>query len=152
MQKWIRSVSATAALSMALAAGFAAAPAGAVSAASVGAETAVQQRFNGQPGRLRDMHYGHGMSALSKITGKTESELAAQYPQQTSWQIAYRLGKLDELKKEVLARHKGMLDHMVADKKITAQESAKIFADFQKRVNAIDGKNVVILGHGHMHR
>lgn len=154
MQKWIRAACAASVLSMSLTAGFAAAPIGIASAASIGT-TAAQtspQKFNGHPGRLRDMHCGHGMSALSKVTGKTESELAAQFPQQTAWQIAYKLGKLDALKKEVLAQHKEMLDRMEADKKITAQEAANRLADFQKRVGAIDGKNTVILGHGHMPR
>jgi hypothetical protein len=86
------------------------------------------------------------MKQLSQITGISVNDLIAKYPQKTSWQIAYQLGKLDVLKSAVLADHKKMLDQLVKDGKITSADSTKIYADLQNRINAIDGKNTVILG------
>lgn len=104
------------------------------------------EKFKGSHALLLKLRFGHSMNALSRITGKAESELIRQYPQKTSWQIAFELGKLDQLKKAVLEEHKQGLDKAVADKKITEEESKKIYADLQKRIALIDGKNIVILG------
>lgn len=89
---------------------------------------------------------GGSMQQLSKLTGKSVEELTAKYPQQTAWQIAYKLGKLDALKKAVLTEHKTMLEKMTKDGMITADDQTKMLADLQKRLAAIDGKNIVILG------
>lgn len=91
-------------------------------------------------------HFGHAKSILAEITGKSVEELDKQYPQQTAWQIAKSMGKLSELKTAYLAKHKVFIDKLVADKKISAQDGAKMYADLQKRVNAIDGINIVIPG------
>lgn len=87
-----------------------------------------------------------GMKQLSELTGISVDDLRSKYPQKTSWQIALQLGKLDALKSAVLANHKKMLDQLVKDGKLTTDESKKMYADLQKRVSAIDGKNTVILG------
>ena len=92
------------------------------------------------------MHGGHTMMLLSEITGKSVAQITSQYPQQTAWQIAKTMGKLDDLKKAYLARAKVMIDSLVDNKKISADDGAKMYADIQKRVSAIDGVNVVIPG------
>lgn len=86
------------------------------------------------------------MTILASLTGKDVETLTSQYPQKTAWQIAKQMGKLDELKKEFLAKHKSLLDKLAADGKITADDSAKMYADMEKRVAAIDGVNTVVLG------
>ncbi|MDR3644017.1 MAG: hypothetical protein P4M02_02950, partial [Clostridia bacterium] len=97
-----------------------------------------------------DCHSGHhgagGMNQLAKLTGMSIKDLTAKYPQQTSWQIALKLGKLSALKSAVLAEQKAMFDKMASDGMITADDSKKMYADLEKRVAAIDGKNTVILG------
>ncbi len=91
-------------------------------------------------------HGGHTMMLLSEITGKSVAQITSQYPQQTPWQIAKTMGKLDNLKKAYLARNKVMIDSLIEDKKISADDGAKMYADLQKRVSAIDGVNIVIPG------
>lgn len=97
--------------------------------------------------KCKCMKGSHGsMKQLSQITGISIEDLHKKYPQKTSWQIALQLGKLDALKSAVLAEHKKMLDTLVKNGKITSADSTKMYADLQKRINAIDGKNTVILG------
>lgn len=91
-------------------------------------------------------HFGHAKSILAEITGKSVEELDRQYPQKTAWQMAKSMGKLDQLKTAFLAKHKIFIDKLVTDKKISAEDGAKMYADLQKRVNLIDGVNVVIPG------
>jgi hypothetical protein len=103
--------------------------------------------YNKDGAKCRGMKAGHGgMKQLSELTGISIDDLRAKYPQKTSWQISLQLGKLDALKSAVLADHKKMLNQLVKDSKITSDDSAKIYADLQKRIIAIDGKNTVILG------
>lgn len=92
------------------------------------------------------MHGGHSMELLAEITGKSVTELNSQYPQKTAWQAAKAMGKLDDLKKAYLARNKVMIDSLVDSKRISADDGAKMYADLQKRVAAIDGVNIVIPG------
>ena len=54
--------------------------------------------------------------------------------------------ELDDLKKAYLSRERVKIDRFVDDKVISAQDGAKMFADIQKRVTAIDGVNTVITG------
>jgi hypothetical protein len=97
--------------------------------------------------KCKGLRAGHnGMKQLSQLTGISIDDLHTKYPQKTSWQIALQLGKLDSLKSAVLADHKKMLEQLVKDGIITSVDSTKMFADLQKRVIAIDGKNTVILG------
>lgn len=91
-------------------------------------------------------HFGHAKSILADITGKSVQELDKQYPQKTAWQIAKSMGKLDQLKTAYIAKHKAFIDKLVADKKITADDGTKMYTDLQKRVDAIDGVNIVIPG------
>jgi hypothetical protein len=123
-----------------------------VSAASTGSANTTTQ--NNTTSSKQECHHGAkgmragfgGMKQLSQITGISADDLHTKYPQKTSWQIAFTLGKLDALKIAVLANHKKMLDQFVKDGKLTSDDSAKMYADLQKRVSAIDGKNTVILG------
>jgi hypothetical protein len=121
-----------------------------VSAATAGTApngTVSAPQGNAPQDKCKGMRGTHsGMQQLSQITGISVEDLHTKYPQKTSWQIAFQLGKLDALKSAVLADHKTMLDKWVTDGKITGEESTKMYADLQKRVNAIDGKNTVILG------
>jgi hypothetical protein len=96
--------------------------------------------------KCNHMHGGHTMGLLSEITGKSVSQITSQYPQQTAWQIAKSMGKLDNLKKAYLARAKVKIDSLIDNKKISANDGAKMYADLQKRVSAIDGVNIVIPG------
>jgi hypothetical protein len=114
-------------------------------AASVTADT-TQSVVSAHHSKCHHMHGGHTMALLSEITGKSVSQITSQYPQQTAWQIAKSMGKLDDLKKAYLARAKVMIDRLVDDKKISADDGAKMYADLQKRVSAIDGINIVIPG------
>lgn len=91
-------------------------------------------------------HFGHTKSILAEITGKSVDELERLYPQKTAWQMAKSMGKLENLKTAYLAKHKIFIDKLVADKRISTEDGAKMYADLQKRVNAIDGANVVIPG------
>jgi hypothetical protein len=92
------------------------------------------------------MGHSHAMELLAEITGKSVADLRSQYPQKTAWQAAKSMGKLDDLKKAYLARTKVYIDNLVAEKKITADDGAKMYADVQKRIAAIDGVNIVIPG------
>lgn len=105
------------------------------------------KQHNNDGAKCRGMKGGYGgMKQLSELTGISVGDLHAKYPQKTSWQIASQLGKLDALKIAVLANLKKMFEQLVKDGKITNDDSAKMYADLQKRVSAIDGKNTVILG------
>lgn len=86
------------------------------------------------------------LCTLSKITGMSVEDLVKKYPQQTAWQIAYKLGKLDELKKAFLAEKKIAFDDMAGRGIITKEDSRKMYEDLEKRLAAVDGKNTVILG------
>ena len=131
-----------AALALVTALSVPAAAASASSASSVPQSgTSSSDRCHHRPGG----EYG-AMNILASLTGKDVKTLASQYPQKTAWQIAKKVGKLDDLKKEFLAKHKSLLDKLAADGKITADDSAKMYADLQKRVAAIDGVNTVVLG------
>lgn len=120
-----------------------------VPAAAASASSASSVPQSGTSSSARCHHHGGGsgaMTILASLTGKDVETLTSQYPQKTAWQIAKQMGKLDELKKEFLAKHKSLLDKLAADGKITADDSAKMYADMQKRVAAIDGVNTVVLG------
>lgn len=94
-------------------------------------------------------HFGGDFGALktlSDITGISREELLTKYPQQTPWQIAKQLGKLDAMKKGFLEHQKTFLNRLVSEGRITADDQAKIYADLQKRVSAIDGTKTVTLG------
>lgn len=121
----------------------AAAAAGSPSAASGASSSA------SSPAEHRN-HPGHGelaaMNILATLTGTDAKTLAERYPQKTAWQIARQLGKLDALKQEFLSQHKQLLDKLVSEGKITKEDNAKMYADLQKRVAAIDGNSTVILG------
>lgn len=86
------------------------------------------------------------LKILSDITGISREELFSKYPQQTPWQIAKQLGKLDALKQGFLENQKTLLNRLVSEGRITADDQAKIYADLQKRVSAIDGTKTVTLG------
>lgn len=94
----------------------------------------------------RPMHRNISMSLLANLTGKSASNLEAQYPQKTAWQIAKSLGKLDELKKTYLEHTKKAIDGLVENKKVSKEDGDKMYADVEKRVSAIDGVNIVIPG------
>ena len=83
---------------------------------------------------------------LTDLTGISAEDLHSKYPQKTAWQIAKQLGKLDDLKKAFLDNQKTFLDKLVSNGRITADQQAKIYADLQKRVAAIDGTATVTLG------
>ena len=125
-----------------------------VSAASAGASTAAGGAPSAASGQS-DPRGAHGfhrggdrgaLRALSQMTGISENDLLAKYPQKTAWQIAKQLGKLDDLKKNFLSAQKSALDKLVAAGRMTADVEQKIYADLQKRVAAIDGTNTVTLG------
>jgi hypothetical protein len=102
-----------------------------------------------QDKHTRGAHFGGDFvayKALSELTGINVKDLSTKYPQKTAWQIAKTLNKLDDLKKIFLSTAKTTLDKLVAEGKISADDSSKIYADMQKRVAAIDGVNTVILG------
>lgn len=86
------------------------------------------------------------MRALAQLTGTEPHALAEKYPQKTAWQIAKQMGKLDALKKAVLAAGKEGLDRMVSEGRLTAAERDRMFEDLGRRVAAIDGVNTVVLG------
>lgn len=125
-----------------------AAPVSAASAAS--GSSAPQSASSGMPAhRGPGCHAGccgSEFRALAKVSGISAQDLMTKYPQKTAWQIAKQLGKLDDLKKEYLSMKKTVLDGLVADGRITAEDGAAIYTDLQKRVAAIDGVNTVILG------
>lgn len=118
-------------------------------AASASAAVSAPQSGTSSSAGKQGPHHGResgAMDILASLTGKDVKALAEQYPQKTAWQIARQMGKLDEFKQAFLAKHKTLLDKLAADGKITADDSAKMYADLQKRVAAIDGVNTVILG------
>lgn len=86
------------------------------------------------------------LKLLAKLTSKTVDELETQYPQQTAWQIAKTLGKLDDLKKAYLENSKKSIDGLVEDKKIEKDVGDQMYADIEKRINAIDGVTIVVPG------
>ena len=142
---------AAAAVSAALIAAMGVSAAPAASAASAGSASSGasapaspgEHKCDGPHGRFG----GHGaMRELAKLTGTEPAALAAKYPQKTAWQIAKQLGKMDELKKAVLASGKTRLDQLVSEGKVTAAERDRMFEDLSRRVAAIDGVNTVILG------
>ena len=94
----------------------------------------------------QEHHAGGAMNILASITGMSVQDLTAKYPQKTAWQIAQSLGKLDELKTKFLSTQKTFIDKLVSEGKLTAADGGKVYADLQKRVANIDGKNTVILG------
>lgn len=143
MKKCIRVVTASLALSLAFSFAAMAADKGASSAGSGAAAPSVSS--GAKPGCRHCRQHGE-IAALSKVTGISEDELLNKYPQQTAWQIAYKLNKLDSLKKEYLADKKEFLKMLVDENRITAEESSKIYADLQQRVSKIDGKDIVITG------
>lgn len=114
-----------------------------------GASSSSSASSQAEPRGHKGHHHGSefaAMGILAKLAGTDAKTLAERYPQKTAWQIARELGKLDALKQEFLAQHKQMLDKLTSEKKITAEDSAKMYADLQKRVAAIDGEKTVILG------
>ncbi len=86
------------------------------------------------------------MQLLITISGKTQADLVAAYPQNTVWQMAQKLGVLDTLKAKFLADTKTALDTAVTNKKMTSDEETKIYTDLQARVAKIDGTSIVVLG------
>lgn len=144
MNRRIRTMAAATAAAFALTIG-ASAAALPSSSSSPQAVPGQNERYSGHTWHFKNCHCG-GMSALSSITGMTQQELAQKYPQKTSWQIAFKLGKLDDLKRAVLAQHKDFIERLVAEKRISSSDAAKMIADLQKRLAAIDGKETVILG------
>lgn len=146
-----------AALTVATAVGVLSMPATAVSAAatsvSAAAASAASSSAASSPAKDGQSHPGHrhggesgAMKILAGLTGTDAKALEEKYPQQTAWQIARKLGKLDALKQEFLSQHKQMFDKLAAAGKITADDSAKMYTDLQKRVAAIDGSETVVLG------
>ena len=129
-------------------------------AASVGAQSAASSSSSqsGSSSSQPQANPGHGgrrvfaggdfgaFKALSTVTGMSVDDLMTKYPQKTSWQIAKQLGKLDEMKKTFLNNQKTFLDKLVAEGKISSDDSSKMYADLQKRVASIDGVNTVTLG------
>jgi hypothetical protein len=95
---------------------------------------------------MRGHHDFGGMKLLSEISGKSVAEIESIYPQKTSWQAAKAMGKLDVLKKSYLTRARMSIDKLVQDKKVSAQDGTKMYADIEKRVAAIDGVDIVITG------
>ena len=95
-------------------------------------------------------HHAHcgcsPMGLLAKISGKSIEELERSYPQQTAWQVAKAMGKLNTLKAAYLTQARTGIDRIISDKRIIAQDGKKLYADLQKRVAAIDGVNIVIVG------
>ena len=91
-------------------------------------------------------HEFGAMSLLSEISGKSVTEIQGTYPQKTAWQAAKAMGKLDDLKTAYLSRARVMIDRLVEDRGISTQDGARMYADIQKRVAAIDGVNTVITG------
>ena len=131
----------------ALAGGMMTAAAGAASA--TGTATANAAAPSSQAAPHEHTHHGgcgRGMHELAALMNTTPEALAKQYPQQTSWQIALKAGKLDALKKAVLESAQKRFDAMQQKGFINADERAKMEADLKERLAKIDGKNVVILG------
>jgi hypothetical protein len=103
-----------------------------------------------RPSTAAHCHHGqykcYEMNLLSKISGKSVEELVRSYPQKTVWQAAKELGKLEELKTAYLAHAHTGIDRLVLEKRISAQDGQRFYVDLQKRVGAIDGVNIVIVG------
>lgn len=86
------------------------------------------------------------LKALSEVAGTSVDDLITNYPQKTAWQIGKELGKLDEMKQRYLENQKQLFDKMVSEGRITSDDAAKMYADLETRVAAIDGVNTVTLG------
>lgn len=123
----------------------AAAAPGASSGAGASSSASSQAEPRGHEGHHHGGEFA-AMGILAKLAGTDAKTLAERYPQKTAWQLARELGKLDALKQEFLTQHKQTLDKLAAAGKITADDSAKMYADLQKRVAAIDGDKTVVLG------
>ena len=143
MSRSMKAAAAATAVSLALT--FGAAAAGLPAGGTQNTVSGQNERFSGRTWQFKNCHSG-SMSALSSLTGMTQQELMQKYPQKTPWQIAYKLGKLEDLKKAVFAQHKDFIGMLVENKKISASDAQKMLADLQKRLAAIDGRETVILG------
>jgi hypothetical protein len=117
-----------------------------VSAANLGDKQFVSKKSSCSDYQKKEHRHNISMQLLSKITGKSVEELETQYPQKTAFQIAKSLGKLDELKKSYLDNAKSAIDGLVENKKISKEDGAAMYKDIEKRINAIDGVNIVVPG------
>lgn len=131
--------------------GFGAAAAGKNSGAGNGASSGMTERAE-RPDKDNFGGMRHGCrhcgtySVLADLTGKSVKDLMTEYPQQTAWQAAKKMGKLDALKTAYLEKKKTMIDRLVSEQKISKEDGDKIYADLQSRVAKIDGINIVIVG------